>query len=154
MKILIGHNKYMQHGGEDTVVEQEIALLKASGHQVVSYQRSNAEVQSFTPWQKVGLPFRVIWASDTYQQVRELLRREKPDVAHFHNTHFMISPAAYYACQDNGVPVVQTIHNYRLLCPAAQFLRDGRVCEDCIRKRIPWPGILHACYRASRAETT
>ena len=78
---------------------------------------------------------------------------EKPDVAHFHNTFSLISPAAYYACEEMGVPVVQTLHNYRLLCPGANFLRDGRVCEACLRQPVAWPGIAHGCYLGSRRAT-
>jgi glycosyltransferase involved in cell wall biosynthesis len=82
-----------------------------------------------------------------------MLRDTKPDLVHFHNTFPLISPSAYYACGKAGVPVVQTLHNYRLLCPAAIFFRNGQVCEDCLDKILPWPGVLHACYRASHAET-
>lgn len=153
MKILVVHNHYQQPGGEDTTVEQESALLRDAGHIIIEYRRSNQEVSAFNPLQKATLPLRAIWASDSYRDLRDLLRREKPDIAHFHNMHFMISPAAYYACHDAGVPVVQTIQNYRLFCPAATFFRDGHVCEDCLGKTPPLPGVIHRCYRGSRAQT-
>jgi glycosyltransferase involved in cell wall biosynthesis len=82
--------------------------------------------------------------------LRTLLRRERPDVMHVHNTFPVISPAAYYAANAEGVPVVQTLHNYRLICPAATFFRDGHVCEDCLSRSVPVPAVLHSCYRGSR----
>jgi glycosyltransferase involved in cell wall biosynthesis len=153
MKILSIHNHYQQPGGEDTAVELETAMLRDAGHQVIEYRRSNSEVAELTLGQKALLPLRTIWSAAARAEVRNLVLRHRPDVAHFHNTHFMISPSAYYACRELGVPVVQTIHNYRLLCPSANFLRDGRVCEDCLDKHVPWPGVLHACYRDSRVQT-
>jgi glycosyltransferase involved in cell wall biosynthesis len=153
LKILVVHNHYQQPGGEDTTVTQETALLRDAGHSVIVYRRSNQEVSAFNLLQKAKLPLRMIWASDSYRDLRDLIWREKPDIAHFHNTHFMISPAAYYACHDAGVPVVQTIQNYRLFCPAATFFRDGQVCEDCLGKTPPLPGVIHRCYRGSRVQT-
>lgn len=91
-----------------------------------------------------------VWNEAVHQDIRTLIRRERPQVVHLHNTFPLISPAAYYAARSEGVPVVQTLHNYRLLCPNALFFREGRVCEDCLGKAIPWPGVIHACYRDSR----
>lgn len=153
MKLLLVHNTYQQPGGEDTVFEREAALLREHGHAVVTYMRSNAEVRDFSPVAKALLPLRMIWARDAVRDLRALIAAEKPDVAHFHNTHFMISPAAYFACREAGVPVVQSLHNPRLLCPAATFVRSERACQDCLGKTPPWPGILHACYRDSRLQT-
>src|SRR5205814_1104988 len=79
------------------------------------------------------------------------IRAQRPRVAHFHNTFPLISPAAYYAARAEGVGVVQTLHNFRLLCPNALFFRDGKVCEDCLGRPVAWPGVVHGCYRGSRA---
>jgi glycosyltransferase involved in cell wall biosynthesis len=153
MKILVVHNHYQQPGGEDTTVEQEAVLLRDAGHQVIVYRRSNHEVDSFNVFNKLTLPARFIWASDAVQDLRRLIQQEKPDIAHFHNTHFMISPAAYSACSEMCIPVVQTLQNYRLFCPNALFFRDGHICEDCVGKTLAWPGIVHACYRGSRLQS-
>jgi glycosyltransferase involved in cell wall biosynthesis len=153
MKILMVHNSYQQHGGEDEVFANEKDLLRSAGHEVVQYLRSNDEIRDYGIWNKATLSFRTIWAWDSVRELRELLTREKPDVAHFHNTFPLISPAAYSACHEMGIPVVQSLHNPRLICPAATLHRDGHVCEDCLGKTLPWPGILHACYRNSRAQT-
>jgi glycosyltransferase involved in cell wall biosynthesis len=85
--------------------------------------------------------------------LKNLLLQKKPDIVHFHNTLPLISPAAYWACSDADVPVIQTLHNYRLLCPGAQFLRNGQICEICLGHALPWPGVIHACYRDSRPAT-
>ena len=95
---------------------------------------------------------RAVWAWDTKRELRSILRKERPELVHFHNAFPVISPSAYYACKEAGVPVVQSLHNYRLICPAATFYREGRVCEDCLG-RAPWPGVIHACYHNSRAQT-
>jgi glycosyltransferase involved in cell wall biosynthesis len=81
------------------------------------------------------------------------MQRERPDVVHVHNTFPVISPAVYYAANEAAIPVVQTLHNFRMLCPAGTLFRDGHVCEDCIGKRVPWPGVIHGCYRNSRLAT-
>jgi len=114
--------------------------------------RDNDEIAAYRLIERASLGPRTVWAWDSYGQIRALLRVKKPDVAHFDNTFPLISPAAYYACREAGVPVVQTLRNYRLLCPGATFQREGGVCEDCLG-RNPWRGVLHGCYRDSRAAT-
>jgi glycosyltransferase involved in cell wall biosynthesis len=153
MKVLIIHNSYQQPGGEDIVAGQEAALLRQAGHEVIEYRRSNHEVKALGLWDKLTLPKRVIWAGKSAQDLRALTHREKPHIAHFHNTFLMISPSAYHVCQEMGIPVVQTLHNYRFLCPRADFFRNGHVCEDCLGKTPPWPGIVYGCYHGSRVQT-
>jgi len=153
MNILLLHNYYQQPGGEDQVFEAEKALLKRAGHQVLTYERHNDEIKTYSLAQKLGLVKRTLWAKDSAQAIRDILKRERPDVAHFHNTFLLISPSAYYACWEARVPVIQTLHNYRLLCPAATFFRSGQVCENCLSNTPPWPGVAHGCWRSSRAKT-
>jgi len=147
MKILSVHNTYQKPGGEDQVFAQEAELLRAHGHQVLLYQASNDQVTGVNPLVLLG---NTIWNKPIHQELRALMRREKPDIVHVHNTFPVISPAVYYAANGEGIPVVQTLHNYRMLCPAATLFRDGHVCEECVTKPIPWPGVLHSCYRDSR----
>jgi glycosyltransferase involved in cell wall biosynthesis len=147
MKVLLVHNQYQQPGGEDQVFAAEGALLETYGHQVLRYCVHNDRVAGTNP---LALAGATVWNRSSYRELRSLIRRERPRVAHFHNTLPLISPAGYYAAKAEGVPVVQTLHNYRLLCPNALFFRDGHVCEDCRGKFVPWPGVLHACYRGSR----
>jgi glycosyltransferase involved in cell wall biosynthesis len=150
MKILSVHNSYQTPGGEDQVFAQEADLLRGHGHQVLLYQASNDQVKDKAPLVLLG---NTIWNRQTHHELRTLMHQEKPDIVHVHNTFPVISPAAYYAANEEGVPVVQTLHNYRPLCPAATLFRDGHICEDCLGKRIPWRGVVHGCYRSSRLAT-
>ncbi len=152
MKILLVHNKYQQPGGEDVVFEQERKLLEAAGHKVAAYCRTNDEINQYSGLQRLTLIKNTISSDDSRRQVFEVLRREQPDVVHIHNTFMMISPSIYPACREAGVPVVQTLHNYRLLCPAANFFRDGHVCEECEAHGV-WRGVRYGCYRGSRVAT-
>ncbi len=151
MRVLMAHNYYQQAGGEDLSFARDGALLESYGHTVIPYTLHNDQVQDMNP---AALAVRTLWNVESYGQLRRLLRAEKPDVIHFHKTFPLISPSAYYAAAAENVPVVQTLHNYRLACINALFYRQERVCEDCLGKLLPWPGILHACYRQSRAAST
>lgn len=150
MKILLCHNFYQQYGGEDQIFFNEATLLEAHHHQVVRYTIHNDAITQMNPLRLAGA---TLWHKRTYREIRALLQQEKPQVVHFHNTFPLISPAAYYAAQAEGIPVIQNLQNYRLLCPNALFLRNGQVCEDCLGKLLAWPGIAHACYRHNRAAT-
>jgi len=153
MKLLVAHNHYRQSGGEDEVFLRESELLRSAGHEVLEYKEHNSGISEDGIPSKVQLAARTLWAADSVGRLRSLLRRERPDLAHFHNTFPLISPAAYYACQQEGVPVVQSLHNSRLICPAATLYRNGSACEDCLGKTVPWPGVVHACYHNSRLQT-
>jgi glycosyltransferase involved in cell wall biosynthesis len=152
MKVLLVHNSYQQPGGEDVVFQQECQLLESFGHEVLKYCRTNNEIEHASTFARLGLVKTIVWAADTRRDFARLLHKEQPDVVHIHNTFLMISPSIYAACREAQVPVVQTLHNYRLFCPAATFFRDGQVCEECVEHSL-WRGIRHGCYRDSRAET-
>lgn len=152
MKIIMVHNTYQEPGGEDIVSRNDCELLRSNGHEVVEYRRSNDEVEKFVSIRRLALAKQTIWASDTRREFRELLRREKPQIVHIHNTFVMISPSIYWACREARVPVVQTLQNYRLLCPGALFLRDDKVCEECMEHGV-WRGVRYGCYRGSRTAT-
>ncbi len=149
MRVLVVHNAYQQRGGEDSVVESEVALLRQYGHEVFTYERHNDEVGQAS---RVQLAAQAFWSSRTVREIEALIAEVKPDVMHVHNTMPLISPSVYWAAQKMGVPVVQTLHNFRLFCPQAMFVRDGRVCEDCLGK-VPWRGVLHKCYRDSAVQS-
>jgi glycosyltransferase involved in cell wall biosynthesis len=152
MKIVLVHNRYQRPGGEDVVFEQERQLLERHGNTVATYCRSNMEVDSYSGIGRLVLVKHTVWASDTHRDFAELLRRERPDVVHIHNTFVMVSPSIYGACVDAGVPVVQTLHNYRLFCPAGTFFRQGKVCEECVDYGLQ-QSLIHGCYRESRPAT-
>ena len=150
MKVLVAHNVYQRAGGEDAVFRNETQLLREHGHEVFEYLDDNRRISELG---KARLGIETLWSRSSYKKLSALLADCRPDVAHFHNTFPLISPSAYYAARNQGVAVVQTLHNFRLLCPNAIFLRRGRVCEDCLGKTVPFPGVVHGCYRGSRIES-
>jgi glycosyltransferase involved in cell wall biosynthesis len=148
MNVLLVHNFYQQPGGEDAVFADEAKMLRDRGHDVKLFTVHNDAVDRMG---KLELARRTIWNRAAYDALRDAAAAHRADVVHFHNTLPLISPAGYRAAHDAGAAVVQTLHNYRLLCPTATFYRDGGVCEDCMGKFVPWPGVLHKCYRDNRA---
>ena len=143
--ILSAHNFYRLPGGEDRVFADEAALLEQHGHTVIRVEDRNERVRG-----SLAAAARGVWSRESYARLDAEIRRHRPAIAHFHNTFPLISPAAYYAARRQGIPVVQTLHNFRLLCPGATFFRDGHVCEDCTRHTLPAPAVVHGCYRGSR----
>jgi len=148
-RILIVHNAYQQQGGEDSVVEAETALLRARGHAVELYGRHNNEI---TELARAQLAVETVWSSRTTRQFSTSVTAFRPDVVHVHNTFPLISPSVYWAAHRLHLPVIQTLHNFRLHCPQAMYLREGKVCEDCLG-HLPLAGIKHGCYRGSRTQT-
>lgn len=151
-RILLVHNYYKIPGGEDTVVANEKKLLEDHGHEVFLYSRSNTEMESFSIVQKLLLPFTSLFSLRTFCEVKKEIRLHKIDIVHVHNTLSLISPSVYYAAFVCGKPVVQTVHNFRLLCPAATFLREGKICEECVEKGLGC-AVRYGCYRGSRLQT-
>ena len=147
MKVLVAHNAYQHAGGEDIVFRNETQLLRQHGHEVFEYLDDNCRIFELG---NVRLAIETMWSRPSYKRLSAVLAEFRPDVAHFHNTFPLISPSAYYAAKRHGAAVVQTLHNFRLLCPNAIFLRNGSVCEDCLGKTVAFPGIIHGCYRGSR----
>lgn len=147
MQILSIHNSYQIRGGEDESRESEERLLQNMGHGVEVYEEHNDRVATLNSAQ---LALKTIWSSEAYRTVQQRLQQNAFDIVHVQNFFPLISPAVHYAAQQQGVPVIQTLRNYRLLCPNALFFREGKVCEDCLGKKIPFPGVQHGCYRDSK----
>lgn len=147
MRVLSIHNRYKIRGGEDECFEAEAKLLREYGHKVYEYVEDNQQLEHLPELTKVR---RTLWSKEAYGQVSQYLEAQGSDVVHVHNFLPLISPSVYYAAQSRKVPVVQTLHNYRLLCPNALFFKDGKECTNCLGKAIPWPGVWHGCYRESR----
>jgi glycosyltransferase involved in cell wall biosynthesis len=149
MKICVVHNFYQSSSpsGEDEVFWNEVELLKKNGIDVVTYEKNNDDIA--TSADRFRTAFETVWSRQTYKELKALLKRERPDIVHFHNIWYLISPAAYSACRDAGVPVVQTLHNFRFFCTNALLMKNGKACEKCIGK-IPWRGAVYGCYRGSR----
>lgn len=148
MRVAMVHNRYRERGGEDSVFEAEVELLRARGIEVEAYEVHNDEVAGIAP---ASLALKTVWNRASYRDLASWFDGVRPDVVHFHNTFPLVSPAGYYAAGAAGAAVVQTLHNYRLVCPSALLSRGGAPCEACVGRAVAWPGVVHACYRGSRA---
>jgi glycosyltransferase involved in cell wall biosynthesis len=153
LKLLLVHNFYQSSSpsGEDTAFRSEVELLRAGGLVVETYVRHNDEIRPELG-SRVSAALNGLWSARTHRDLLSLLRDFRPDLAHFHGTFPLVSPSGYAACKASGVPVVQTFHNYRSICPNGLLLRNGVPCEDCLG-RLPLPAVQHACYRSSRLAT-
>lgn len=150
--VLQVHTRYRRAGGEDQVVEAERQLLEAAGISVVQVLFDNADLRdSRSLGGDLGLAAAAIWSRSAERQVRAAIATHRPDVVHVHNTFAAASPSVYAAA--SGVPVVQTLHNYRMVCPVATAFRDGQACTDCVGRFVPWPAVLHACVHGSRTQS-
>lgn len=151
-KVLIVHNYYQIPGGEDAVVANEKELLETHGHEVLTYVRHNRELEEASGLKKIQMMLSAIFCLKTYREIRKILKSEKIDIVHVHNTMHLITPSVYYAAVRENIPVVQTIHNFRLICPSAVLFREGKVCEECLSKGFG-AAVRHRCYRNSTIET-
>ncbi|MCI5874716.1 MAG: glycosyltransferase family 4 protein [Clostridiales bacterium] len=151
-RILQIHNFYQIPGGEDVVVRNEKRLLEEHGHQVYTYYRTNKELQERGIFGKLLLPFTAVYSFRTKREVERMIRENGIDIVHVHNTLTMVSPSVFYAAFKCKVPVVQTLHNFRMLCPAGSFFRDNVICEECVARGMGC-AIRHKCYRNSTLQT-
>lgn len=149
--ILIVHNKYRFAGGEDSVVENEKKLLTTYGHSVTVYEKNNTALDNFSIVQKLLLPLRTLYSLSSAREIRDLIRHEQIDIVHVHNTLPLISFSAYYAAKSEGCALVQTLHNFRFLCPNGLFYRDGHICQDCMHGL--YHSVKYACYRGSKLQS-
>ena len=154
MRVVLVHNRYRSAApsGENRVVDQEAVALANLGHQVTRFERCSDEIERWPRAKRASLPARVVWSRDAHRGLGAVLRERRPDVVHVHNTFPLLSPAVLYACRDAAVPIVATIHNYKLACASGDFFRNGSVCHDCA-DGLPVPAVRHGCYRGSRAAT-
>jgi glycosyltransferase involved in cell wall biosynthesis len=148
MRVLILHNQYRQPGGEDAAARLESKLLSEHGVEVVLHEVSNQISQGSRIVGAVELLVQSAWSSAAYESVRKLCAQHRPDIVHVHNFWMKLSPSVHAACRDSGATTIQTLHNYRLLCANALFLRNGQPCEDCLGK-VPWRGVTRRCYQNS-----
>ena len=150
LSVLCVHNRYIQPGGEDQVFESETQLLAENGVRVEKVEEQTTYPGGLV--RKIEAAVDCVWSRSWHQKFKTILRDTQPDVVHIHNFFSVISPSVYYACREAGVPVVQTLHNYRLACPAASFYRDGKICEECL-DRGPFHAVRYGCYRDSKLAT-
>ncbi|MFI7221060.1 glycosyltransferase family 4 protein [Micromonospora maritima] len=155
MRIVVAHNRYReaQPSGENTIVDAEIAELTAAGVEVLPFLRSSDEIPSMSKAAKALLPISPIWAPKAQHDLDRLLTEHRPDVLHLHNPYPLLSPWVVRTAHRRGVPVVQTVHNYRQVCSSGLYFRDGVICQDCRGRALGVPAVVHRCYRNSRAQS-
>ena len=152
MKIIQVHNFYQFSGGEDVVVENERKLLESKGNSVFQFIKENKEINGYSFLKKANLINASVWSQASFHEIKELIKKVKPDICHVHNYMPLISPSVFSACGEMKVPVLQTLHNYRMLCANAFLFRNGKVCEECVGKSL-YHGVRYGCYRSSRVQT-
>jgi glycosyltransferase involved in cell wall biosynthesis len=155
MKVVVAHNRYSsaQPSGENVVVAAEIAQLGAAGVEVVPFLRSSDDIGSLPATRKALLPLSPIWAPDAQRDLVGIIRAHRPDVLHLHNPYPLISPWIVRTAHAHGLPVIQTVHNYRQVCAPGLYFRDGHICHDCRGRAFALPAIVHNCYRGSKAQS-
>ncbi|AGL21612.1 glycosyltransferase family 4 protein [Actinoplanes sp. N902-109] len=155
MKIVVAHNRYREAipSGENVIVDTEIAQLAAAGVEVLPFQRASDSIGDLPLAEKALLPLSPIYGRAAQRDLAELLTRERPDVLHLHNPYPLLSPWVVRTAHAHGVPVVQTVHNYRQVCSSGLYFRDGHNCYDCRGKVLGWPAIQHKCYRGSTVQS-
>ncbi|MFG1996677.1 glycosyltransferase family 4 protein [Actinoplanes sp. NPDC048988] len=155
MKVVVAHNRYREAmpSGENVIVDTEIAQLRAAGAEVIPFQRSSDSIGELPLAEKALLPLSPIYGRSAQRDLSQLLEAERPDVLHLHNPYPLLSPWVVRTAHKHGVPVVQTVHNYRQVCSSGLYFRDGHNCQDCRGKLIGWPAVQHKCYRGSAAQS-
>ncbi|GAA5189305.1 glycosyltransferase family 4 protein [Rugosimonospora acidiphila] len=155
MKVVVAHNQYSSAApsGENVIVDAEIAQLRAAGVEVVPFLRSSDEIGSLPLAQKALLPVAPIWSPAAQRSLAALIRAERPDLLHLHNPYPLLSPGIVRTAHAHGLPVLQTVHNYRQVCAPGLYFRDGHICHDCRGRAFALPAIRHSCYRGSKAQS-
>jgi glycosyltransferase involved in cell wall biosynthesis len=155
MKVVVAHNRYREAipSGENVIVDSEIAQLGAAGVEVLPFLRSSDSIGELPLAQKALLPLSPIYGRAAQQDLSALLNEHRPDVLHLHNPYPLLSPWVVRTAHQHGVPVVQTVHNYRQVCSSGLYFRDGHNCQDCRGKAFGWPAVAHKCYRGSAAQS-
>lgn len=155
MRVLVVHNRYRttSPGGEDRVVDQERKALIGRGHVVECFEAYNDDIENFSITRRAAIPGQVVWSDAARRSLAQTISTFGPDVVHVHNTFPLLSPSVLYACRAARVPVVVTLHNYRLACASGDLFRDGRVCHECVGHRGLTPAVRNGCYRGTAAAT-
>jgi glycosyltransferase involved in cell wall biosynthesis len=155
MKVVVAHNRYRsaQPSGENTIVDLEIGQLAAAGVEVLPFLRDSDDIDAMSPVRKALLPVSPLYNPGAQRELATLLAEHRPDVLHLHNPYPLLSPAVVRTAHRHGVPVIQTVHNYRHVCSPGLYFRDGHICTDCKGRAIGLPAVVHRCYRGSRAQS-
>ncbi len=150
MKILVVHNYYREAGGERVSLSAQVSLLQSRGHDVIQFTRNSSEIDEYNIFRKVKFFQETVFSSQTYRDITAIIKENKPQIAHIHNVFPLISPSVYLALHNHNIPIVQTIYNFRFLCPNGLFYTNGQICEKCILGNT-FHAIRFRCFRNSRS---
>jgi glycosyltransferase involved in cell wall biosynthesis len=153
MRILLVHNYYQLRGGEDVYIDSLYKLLKENGHDVFLYTKRSSDIKS-NLISKASIALGMFYNKSVEKELTKIIKSFRPDIAHFHNIYPLITPVAYRICKKFSVPIIQTVHSYRFMCPKATLFRNGKICEECVGKKLFYPAIKYGCYRQSRLQST
>ena len=148
MRVIVAHNRYRYAGGEDSVVRSEVEMLRRAGHDVSLFEADNQTINGFVA--KIAAAGSLFHSSTSAHKMAEVIRKFQPDLLHIHNWFPQISPSIIPVAREAGIPVVQTLHNFRMICANGVMFRDGKVCDDCLGRALPLNAAVHACYGGSR----
>ncbi len=152
LNILLVHNFYQNSGGEDSVFFNEYNMLMNAGHNVIKYTEDNSDIKKMNIFKKLFLPFTMIYSFKTKRNIKKIIKENNIDIIHVHNILNLISPSIFYIAKKMNIPIVQTIHNFRYLCPNGLFYHDSHICEECPNKGLKC-SIKYNCYRESKLQT-
>jgi glycosyltransferase involved in cell wall biosynthesis len=150
VRILLCHNYYRYRGGEDVSFEADIEMLRSYGHELELYSKTNEDINNHG---RLALAKNTVWNRKSEDEIAEVIERFRPEILHCNNIFPQISPSVYRAANRAGVPVVQALRNYRLLCANGYLFRDGHLCTECVDRPSRYPALVHGCYRDSRLAT-
>jgi len=155
VRVVVAHNRYRsaQPSGENRMVDAEIAQLAAAGVEVVPFLRSSDDIPALPAVERALLPISPVWNRGAARELAGLIRAHRPDLLHLHNPYPLLSPWLVRTAHRHGLPVVHTVHNYRQVCAAGIYFRDGGICHDCRGRWLGWPAVRHRCYRDSAAQS-
>lgn len=155
MKVMVVHNRYRSAlpSGENVAVDAEVELLRGAGVEVVTFFRDSDEIASMSLGRRAVALTSPITGWSSSSAFAEALRTERPDVVHLHNPYPLLSPTVIDASIAADIPVVATVHNYRLQCPSGVLFRDGASCTECVGRSFALPAVVHGCYRDSRTQS-
>jgi len=149
MRVLLIHNYPQYFGGEETYFESLIELLEKKGYEVIVYKKESLKIKN-SLLDQIKISLGLFWNTEIEKELSLIIKKQKPDVAHFNNVFPLITPTAYWVCRKFKIPIVQHVHNYRFMCPKGTLFRNGKVCELCVNKQLPFYSIFYGCYHGSR----
>ena len=147
MRILLIHNFYQYYGGEETYFHNLVKLLQNNKHEVIIYTKNSERIRTFKDKAKAALG--LFWNYRTSKDLNKIIKKHKPQIAHFNNVYPLIGNTAYWICRHNKVPIIQTVHNYRFMSPKGILFRKGKICELCVKKQFPLWSVIYGCYHSS-----